>query len=546
MKKTLLLMGSLLVLKMLTAQSLEQGKSSYYHEHFQQAQYFFSTQVQQQPDNAEAWYWLIKSYLADEKLQKAKDSFLLFPSTLQQTPWFYLIQGNIELYGGDSLTANSSFRKSADLSKKKDPLFYSLAGADLAEARNGNPVHALEFLEQAVRRDQKNARVHLARGNAYRKMQNGAEAYKSYREAIKYEPALAEAYYQLGKLFRSQQNKDLLLENFEKATMVDSTYAPAYYELYTYYIESEPAKALHFFERFLRHSDQPEDYQYALADVVYLSRDYDRAIREAQSLLDKEGNKVKPRIYKLLAYSYEGINDSARALPYMQDYFRTENDSNLILKDYENMAALYLSSGNGDSAMSYMEKAIPMINDSAARLGYYSKLADFARSTKNYATQARWLGRYYAENSRANNVNLFNWGLAAFLAKDYPQADSVFGLYASKYPDQSFGYYWRARTNAAIDTAMTAGLAVPYYEKLIEVIGEDSLSSTDIKWKVEAYGYLAAYETNTEKDFGEAIAYFQKLLQIDPENSQAKQYLAMLEKNLRKEKTGDKSTPDKN
>jgi tetratricopeptide (TPR) repeat protein len=210
------------------------------------------------------------------------------------------------------------------------------------------------------------------------------------------------------------------------------------------------------------------------------------------------------------------------------------------------MAALYLADNRKDSAMSYLEKALPFMTDSTTRLDYYRKLADFAKSVKNYSMQAKWLARYYTENSRANNLNLFNWGLAAFLAKDYQQADSVFGLYANKYPDQSFGYYWRARANAAIDTSMSAGLAVPYYEKLIAVIGEDSLSETDKKWKIEAYGYLAAYETNTEKDFEEAIAYFQKLLQIDPENSQAKQYLALLEKNIRKEKTGDKSNPDKN
>ncbi len=546
MKKTGLLMGSLLLLKTLSAQQLDEGKSSYFHEHYEKAQHFFTQQLKGQPENAEAWYWLIKSYLADEEVQKAKDSFSLFPASQQQTPWFYLIQGNLLLSGSDSVKAVEPFQKAVDLSKKKDPQFYALAGADLVEAKHGNLSVALDYLEQAIKRDKKNAYVHLARGNAYRKLQNGGEAYKAYREAIDKDPGLAEAYYQLGKLFRSQQNKDLFLENFEKALTVDSTYAPAYYELYTYYIESDAGKALDYFEKFLRHVENPENSQYAWVDVIYLSRDYERAIKEAEKLLEKEGAQVKPRLYKLLAYSYEGIKDSVHAMPYMRNYFSHENDSNFILKDYENMAALYVSENKKDSAMEYLEKATAFISDSATRLEYYRKLADFAKSVKNYAAEAKWLGKFYSNNSRANNVNLFNWGLAAFLARDYKQADSVFGLYAEKYPEQSFGYYWRARTNAAIDTSMAAGLAVPYYEKLIEVIGEDSLSNTDKKWKIEAYGYLAAYETNTEKDFEEAIGYFQKLLQIDPDNTQAKQYMALLEKNLRKEKDGEKSSPDKN
>ena len=546
MKKTWLMFGSLFLINSVFAQILDEGKSGFYHHHYKKAQFFFSQEIQKQPENAEAWYWLIKSYLADEKFQKARDSFALFPAALQTTAWYFLIQGNLQLSANDSANAGMSFQKAVDLSKKKEATPFLLAGTDMGEAKNGNLQQSLEWLEQAIRRDKKSAAAYLAKGNVYRKMQNGAEAYKAYQAALEKDQQLAEAYYQLGKLFRSQQNKELFLENFEKAIRADSTYAPAYYELYTHYIESDAQKALDYFEKFQQQVEEPESYQYALVDIVYLSRDYQRAISEGEQLVAKEGASLKPRIYKLLAYSYEGLKDSARALSYMRDYFKMENDSNFILKDYENMAALYLATSSKDSAMSYMEKAIPFISDSTTRLDYYRKLADFARSVKNYGIQAKWLARYYTENSRANNVNLFNWGLAAFLAKDYHQADSVFGLYANKYPEQSFGYYWRARTNAAIDTSMSAGLAVPYYEKLIEVIGEDSLSETDKKWKIEAYGYLAAYETNTEKDFEEAIAYFQKLLQIDPDNSQAKQYLALLEKNIRKEKTGDKSNPDKN
>ena len=47
-----------------------------------------------------------------------------------------------------------------------------------------------------------------------------------------------------------------------------------------------------------------------------------------------------------------------------------------------------------------------------------------------------------------------------------------------------------------------------------------------------AYTYLAAYETNTEKDYAEAIGYFGKILEMDPGNEDAIKYIAILEKNL--------------
>ncbi|HEX6333600.1 MAG TPA: hypothetical protein VFZ78_05185, partial [Flavisolibacter sp.] len=50
------------------------------------------------------------------------------------------------------------------------------------------------------------------------------------------------------------------------------------------------------------------------------------------------------------------------------------------------------------------------------------------------------------------------------------------------------------------------------------------------KWTIEAYGYLAAYEANTMKDYSEAIGYFEKLLEVDPGNESAKKYIEILEK----------------
>jgi tetratricopeptide (TPR) repeat protein len=47
---------------------------------------------------------------------------------------------------------------------------------------------------------------------------------------------------------------------------------------------------------------------------------------------------------------------------------------------------------------------------------------------------------------------------------------------------------------------------------------------------------LAAYEVNTKKDFARAIDYFEKVLEMDPENESAKKYIGILEKDLAKQK----------
>jgi lipoprotein NlpI len=58
------------------------------------------------------------------------------------------------------------------------------------------------------------------------------------------------------------------------------------------------------------------------------------------------------------------------------------------------------------------------------------------------------------------------------------------------------------------------------------------MTDANKRWLLEAYNYLAAYETNTEKNYEEAIEYFDKVLELNPEDAEAKKYKSMLEKNV--------------
>jgi tetratricopeptide (TPR) repeat protein len=129
------------------------------------------------------------------------------------------------------------------------------------------------------------------------------------------------------------------------------------------------------------------------------------------------------------------------------------------------------------------------------------------------------------------------------MAKNYLFADSIFGLYETRYPDQDFGYYWRARSDVAIDTAMTTGMAIPQYDKLIEIDGKDTVNKTNRRHLIEAYGYIAAYRANAQKDYAGAIDYFEKLLALDPGNTDAGRYVGILKKTLAKKNGAGPGAP---
>ncbi|MBD0288717.1 MAG: tetratricopeptide repeat protein [Flavisolibacter sp.] len=532
--KKIILSGFLLVcFAVVQAQSVEQGIKQIYYGRYQSAANTLKAVVQQNPNDAEAWYWLTNAFLQQDAVEETRNHLHKAPVTVNDQPFYKVAYGSLLLNENKGDSAALFFDAALKDTKEKNPAILSAVARAHINAKEGNGEYAVDLVQKAIKKDKKNARLYVLLGNAYRKLNKGSEAFEAYKEALDKDDQLASAYYRLGKIFVTQKNADVYLDYFNKAVAADKKYAPAYYELYHHYFFHDPAKAMKIYKQYQSLSDHSIANDYAYTDLLYLNKNYTEAIQNANKLMDKEKENIEPRMYKLLAYSYAGLKDTTKAISYMQQYFTREADSNFVIKDFETMADLYAAAdGMTDSSYVYYERAAAMEKDPEAAAAYYKKMATLAQSLKDYPAQAKWLGQYYANSKNATNVDLFNWGLAQYLSENFTQADSIFGVYVEKYPEQGYGYYWQARSNAALDKEMKDGLAVPYYKKLIEVMGKDSTDANYKKWLVEAYAYLAAYATNTQKDYAEAVDYFEKLLQIDPENSDAKKYINILEKNL--------------
>lgn len=193
------------------------------------------------------------------------------------------------------------------------------------------------------------------------------------------------------------------------------------------------------------------------------------------------------------------------------------------------MAKLQRNDSSGRvAAAEWYEKTIAAETDANEKLENMIILADIEKEFKNYQKEAHWRGEIFKIKPGATNLDIYKWGTALYSAANYAGADSVFSIYEEKYPAQVYGYLWRAKSNALIDTAMTLGLAVSHYQKLIEVAGTDSLKNKAIL--LNAYGYLGAYEANIKKDYQTSLEYFNKILALDPANEDALKFTATLKK----------------
>ncbi len=533
MKPTLALAIVLMATGSLWAQSTDPGttgKKLYTYEKYNSAIQSLKKAVTDNPAELTGWYWLVKSQLAAGHTDSASLTIAQIPATLSAEPLAKVIRGEVLLHKTDSVNAWTFFNEAIGTKRKKDPAIQWAVARALVDAPKGNLIQAIALLEEAGKKDRKNADIHIAMGDAYRKLYDGSSAVKAYQEAIEADSKNAYAYYMMGKIYQTQNNVEVFTEYYNKAIAADPDFAPVYYPLYYYYYFRDVNKALEYLQSYMTKADYSIEHDYMLTDLYYVSKKYQQAIQTAQQILAKKETETKPRIYKLMAYSYDGLEDYSNAEKWMKDYFAKENDSNYVSKDFELMGKIAAKNNTPTDAAIWYEKAFQMEKDSIVKLGYVKKITAFYKEQKNYAQQAVWTGKQYELNAPFTNVDLFNWGVAYYNAKDYPMADSVFGIYSTKYPDQTFGYYWRARCNAAIDTAMEMGIAIPHYEDMIEVALKDTANANNKKWLIQAYGYIAAYRVNTEKKYDDALALYDKILELDPANDDAEKYKEILEK----------------
>ncbi|HEX6168760.1 MAG TPA: tetratricopeptide repeat protein [Chitinophagaceae bacterium] len=518
------------------AQDINEAEDLLYYEKFESAENLLNQLLEDNPENAEAWYLLSEAYHDGISRPGFKSGLQNAPGGIKDDPYYLVAMGITYLDESNVQEAEKYFEHALEKTKyKKREILLAVARAKI-KAEKGDAGQAIELLNRAIKKDKHNAELYTELGKAYRKLNNGTEAFKAFRQAIETDKNFAEAYYLTGMIFRTQNNSDLYLEYFNKAIQADPKYAPAYYQLYYHYYFRNVNIAKEYLEKYIALSDHSAENDYDYTDILYLTKNYNQAIELAKRLIEIDKDSTPARIYKLIAYSYQETDDHLNAFDYIHRYFDRAPDSILIARDFILLADLYAEKQKNDSAMFFYKVGAELEGDSSSRIKYYKTIANLAKEQKDYSEAATWLGKYYTFNKKATNVDLFNWGLAWFQAGNFEKADSVFGFYSEKYPQQVFGYYWRGRSNAAIDSTMEQGLAIPHYMKVVE-IGEMDTTGNSKRQLIEAYGYLAGYEANESKNYIKAIEYFEKLLRLDPDNEQAKKYVQILKETLTKKDT---------
>jgi tetratricopeptide (TPR) repeat protein len=518
------------------AQSVDDATRFFYREKYKSARDVLQQVLIKNPNNEFAWYWQTRTSIALNDITGAQNLLTRVPDVIKESPVIKVAKGYVLLEQKDSLAARAFFESAIGSSKKKDPSIQLAVAEANVEADKGDINYAIGLLREVAKKDKGNPVPFVVLGDAYRRLQDGSQAFGAYRQALDIDKSFAIAYYKIGKIYQTQDNRDVFLEYYTNALKADPQFAPVYYQLYYYYFNKDINKASQYLDKYITYSDKNIKNDYLLLDMQYISKKFNDAIILGTKIIETERTRTRPRIYKLMAYSYNELDNLAEAETYLKQYFSIEKDSsNYTATDYALMGKILEHHNLFAESAGWYEKAFHLEKEKTRQLDYVVKLADFYKKQNDYTHQSYWLGKLYQLKPNATNLDLFNWGIAEYHAKDYKAADSIFASYETKYPSQTFGYYWRARSNAAIDTALETGIAVPHYEKLIEVASKDTNNATNKKWLIQAYSYIGACKANKDKQYKEALSYYDKVLALDPTNNDAEHYKSVLEKLIGKQ-----------
>jgi tetratricopeptide (TPR) repeat protein len=141
-------------------------------------------------------------------------------------------------------------------------------------------------------------------------------------------------------------------------------------------------------------------------------------------------------------------------------------------------------------------------------------------------------------NTKPTAIDYFNLGRKYYFGLEFAKSDSSFAKLLELNAAYKPAYLFRARNNVQLDNVdkINDGLAKPFYEKFIELTITDPKLDLKKSGKelIEAYKYLGDYNYTILKDNAAAIGNFQKVIEIDPADKQAKDAIEGLVKESKK------------
>jgi tetratricopeptide (TPR) repeat protein len=492
----------------------------------------------QDPKNDKIDYLMGRAYFETERVNEASAWFTKGQGHSSRNPMNFVGAGAVAANQDNFEKAKLELDKAVELNVKSDPkTFLAIAEAYMAYTTK-DKVKAQPFLKEAelyLYKVQKlspnDAESYVLLGKLYG-LQGVEELEQGmYEKAIEKDPKYIYGYFRLGELFKKQSKFQEAADKFQKAIELDPGFGPVYRAMAEMWILAKKYdKAEENINKYLEIMGGDKGSRIIQMTIYYLGDQFDKAIEIGEKvILDSNSTLVK----RLLAYSYikKTPPDVAKSMQWFNAYWDAvkTNPKAIIASDYELYGKAFQLQGNDAEAVKNYELAIELEKakgeEGKPNYELYNSVAEMYKEKKDTIKRIYYLRKFVQSNTSGKYQLKENFALGQtyFQVKDFIHADSVFEVMTQKMPDLHIGYSWRGRSNAAQDPGSKMGKALPFYEKVIELLGSDVEKIAKYKADyITAMRYKGAYLATVLEKFAESRPFWEKIIELDPADVDAK------------------------
>jgi hypothetical protein len=421
---------------------------------------------------------------------------------------------------------------------------------------------AHDLLDQIQDKEANNATYYILNAKYLQNTNKIGEAVTEYNRAIFYDSLNPIPYYMLGKIYTQSHSYGIAIESFNKSLSKDSLFYPAYKELGNlYYDLGKNQNALDYFKIYCNNNVITQTDSLKLASMFLLCKQFN----DAEALNNKifSSNPNNPFSLRLKSYiNFEMDKNIPEAITAIDKMFSVIDSNKIITSDYEYRGKLYSKTKKDSIAIVNFKMAL---EKDSTHINNYGDIAKSLENLKNNALAAEYYQKLIDRKEKPMSSDYFFMGRDYYISASKPldslskaipekrladslqrvqymaKADTAFGSVISLSASSHLGYLWKARVQAMYDPETTLGLALPLYTKALSIM-ETKLEKFK-KEMIESYNYIGYYyylqfekfQKSNDKEKSaemkaESLKYWQKIIELDPEDNSAKSAIKNLSK----------------
>lgn len=459
-------------------------------------------------------------------------SLCLFATVWGQTPagseWTPRVKQIAAVIDTTPERASEAFDELLKGKNKKNAALLTAIGRTYLE--HGKPNEAALYAQRAKDADSKYAEAYLLGGDVALALKDVNTASADYNQAIYLDEDCSEAYLKYAQLYKGVNPPlalDMLMRLQDRKPddkRISKELADVYYTMGQY------VKAKDAYETYLE-TGTPDAQDYArYAMLLYLNKDYAHSAGVV-----KKGLAMAPHnhvLKRLAMYDSAELHEVSSGLEAASSFFANATGTDFVYLDYVYWARLLAADKQYDEAASRLRQALEA-DDTHTEI--YKELSDVYEQARDYPRAIEAYKTFLEGEGDAPDVSdLFLYGrLNYYAAADsaaqdnrpvyLAEADTIFAQVAEKVPDNYLGNFWRARVRSLSDPETVQGLAKPYYEAALSILEQKPDASKALL--VECDSYLGYYYF-VKEDYEHSKVYWNKILELDPDNATATKALA--------------------